>query len=183
MFSAWRMRCSSCQRSAVESPLSTALELGLRLFELPLRRGGVDVVGRDRSVDERDRAVLEHLEEARAGRELLDLRRRRCARASSPLSAARRAAHGVRARRSPRLRRERSPSRHRLRTRRPQASRPRPRRAGGRPRAFPTPACRRARALQLASSSARSPQASRAPAPRPPSTWPRSTACSITPTM
>ncbi len=48
-------------------------ELGLRLFELPLRGGGVDLVGRHRIVDERDRAILEHLEEARAGRELLDL--------------------------------------------------------------------------------------------------------------
>ena len=47
-------------------------ELGLRLFELALRFGYIDVVGGDGIVDERDRAILEHLEEARTGRELLD---------------------------------------------------------------------------------------------------------------
>src|SRR5579862_7518301 len=42
------------------------LELGLRLLELPLGTLGVDLGGRDGVVDERDRTILEHLEEPRA---------------------------------------------------------------------------------------------------------------------
>src|SRR5207253_10439468 len=49
------------------------LELGLRALELLARALVVDLARLDRVVDECDRAVLEHLEEAGAGRELLDL--------------------------------------------------------------------------------------------------------------
>src|SRR5215831_9330084 len=48
-----------------------ALELRLGLLELLLRARIVDRIRSDRIVDERNGAVLEHLEEARAGRELL----------------------------------------------------------------------------------------------------------------
>ena len=71
-FSACRIRCSICQRSASDSPRSIALELGLRLLELRLRAVAVDLVREHRVVDERDRAILLHLEEAGAGRELAD---------------------------------------------------------------------------------------------------------------
>ena len=64
------MRCSSCQRSAFDSPALDLLELGLRLLELLLRPGVVDLAHVDRVVDERDRAVELDLEEAGARREL-----------------------------------------------------------------------------------------------------------------
>src|SRR5215471_13539329 len=50
-----------------------ALELGAGLVELLLRARIVDRIRSDRVVDERNGAVLEHLEEARAGRDLLDV--------------------------------------------------------------------------------------------------------------
>src|SRR5262249_33901926 len=67
-FSAWRIRCSSCQRSALDS-----LELGLRLLELPARTLVVDLLRANGVVDEGDRAVELHLEEAWAGGEFLHL--------------------------------------------------------------------------------------------------------------
>ena len=72
-FSAWRMRCSSCHLSAVESPASTFASSACASSSCLLRPRGVDLARRDRVVDERDRAVLEHLEEARAGGELAHL--------------------------------------------------------------------------------------------------------------
>ena len=50
-----------------------ALELRTSFVELCLRTLVVDLFCRDRIVDERDRAVLEHLKEAGAGRELADV--------------------------------------------------------------------------------------------------------------
>ena len=50
-----------------------ALELGLRLFKLLPCAGLIDVPGGHCGVDERDRSVLEHLEEPGAGRELAHL--------------------------------------------------------------------------------------------------------------
>ena len=64
------IRCSSCQRSAVDSPALDLLELGLRRLELLLRARVVDLLHVDGVVDERDRAVELDLEEAGPGREL-----------------------------------------------------------------------------------------------------------------
>ena len=82
-FSAWRMRCSSCQLVRGRLAGLDLRELGLRVLELLLRPRVVDLARRDGVVDERDRPVLEHLEETGAGRELAAPRRRRDGRASS----------------------------------------------------------------------------------------------------
>ena len=82
-FSACWIRCSSCQRSAVDSPRVDPLELGLRRLELLLGARVVDLLRVDGVVDERDRAVELDLEEAGPGRELEHLVRRRGGRASS----------------------------------------------------------------------------------------------------
>src|SRR5439155_24156820 len=50
-----------------------SLELGLGLLQLAAGAVVVDVLGADGVVDERDRLVLRHLEEARPGRKLEDL--------------------------------------------------------------------------------------------------------------
>ena len=82
-FSACRMRCSSCQRSAVRLAGLEPLELGLRLLELPPGAVVVDLARVDRVVDERQRTILLDLEEAGAGRELEHLVLAARARASS----------------------------------------------------------------------------------------------------
>ena len=84
------MRCSSCQRSAVDSPALDALELGLRRLELLAGARVVDLLRVDGVVDERDRAVELDLEEAGAGRELEHLVAvdARCTRVEPALSVA-----------------------------------------------------------------------------------------------
>ena len=72
-FSAWRTRCSSCQRSASDVARFDALELRLRVLELLLRPLRVDLTGIDGVVDEREGAVLLDLEESRPRRELDDV--------------------------------------------------------------------------------------------------------------
>ena len=69
-FSAWRMRCSSCQRSASDSPASTRSRSACCLLQLLLRARSVDLACIDGVVDERESAILLHLEEACARREL-----------------------------------------------------------------------------------------------------------------
>ena len=72
-FSAWRMRCSSCQRSASDSSASTRSSSDLCVFQLLLGSCHVDLARIDGVVDERERAILLHLEEARPRRELDDV--------------------------------------------------------------------------------------------------------------
>ena len=69
-FSACLMRCSSCQRSAVDSPASTFSSSAFAASSCPRARSSSISFTLDRVVDERERTVELDLEEARAGREL-----------------------------------------------------------------------------------------------------------------
>ena len=73
MFSAWRRRCSTRQRSTLLRAGVDLLEKRTGLFGLAAGLVDVDLLGSHRIVDEDERAVLLHLEVAGPGGERLPL--------------------------------------------------------------------------------------------------------------